>query len=140
MRFLFRIMFWLTVVVVLMPNGGSQTKSNTLVSASDAMSAAKATVADARSFCDRQPGACAIGSQAAVAIGHRAQAGAKMLYDYLSEHLGADDGGSVANSSPAKSIAQSSVRASRDTLAPADLVAAWRGPRPRKEAHLDRPQ
>jgi hypothetical protein len=139
MRFLFRMMFWLTVVLVLLPSGGSQTKSNALVSAGDAMSAAKATVTDARSFCGRQPEACAIGSQAAVAIGHRAQAGAKMLYDYLNEHLGADDSG-VANAGTGKSMAQSPARAARDTLAPADLVAAWRGPRLRKEGRLDRSQ
>jgi hypothetical protein len=140
MRFLFRIAFWLTVVLVLLPSGGSQTKSNALVSASDAVSAAKATVTDARSFCDRQPEACAVGSQAAVAIGHRAQAGAKMIYDYLNEHLGADDSGGVALPGTGKPVAQSSARASQDTLAPADLVAAWRGARPRKEARLDRPQ
>ena len=138
MRFLFRIMFWLTVVLVLLPSGGSQTNSNVGMSASDAMSAAKATVTDARLFCDRQPEACAVGSQAAVAIGHRAQAGAKMLYDYLNEHLGADDSGGANGGG--KSMAQAPARASRDTLAPADLAAAWRGPRSRKEARLDRPQ
>jgi hypothetical protein len=139
MRFLFRIMFWLTVVLVLLPSGGSQTQSNVHLSAGDAMSAAKATVTDARSFCDRQPEACAIGSQAAVAVGHRAQAGAKMLYQYLNEHLGTDDSGG-ANAGTGKAMAQAAGRVPRDTLAPADLAAAWRGARPRKEAHLDRPQ
>jgi hypothetical protein len=139
MRFLFRMGFWLTVVLILLPSGGSQTNSNTLVNASDALSAAKATVTDARSFCDRQPEACIIGSQAALALGHRAQAGAKMLYDYLNEHFGADDGG-LANRGTGRSMAQSAAGASRDTLAPADLAPAWRGPRPRKEARLDRPQ
>jgi hypothetical protein len=132
-------MFWLTVVLVLLPSGGSQTQPNVHLSAGDAMSAAKATVTDARSFCDRQPEACAIGSQAAVAIGHRAQAGARMLYQYLNEHLGTDDSG-AANAGTGKAMAPAAARAPRDTLAPADLAAAWRGPRPRKEARLDRPQ
>jgi len=135
MRFLFRMMFWLTVVVLLLPSGGSQTSSSTVVIASDAVSAARAAVADARSFCDRQPEACAMGSQTALAIGHRAQAGAKMIYDYLSEHLGTEN----AVSHPARSMVEAPGRASRDTLAPADLAPAWRGPRPRREAHLDRP-
>jgi Family of unknown function (DUF5330) len=139
MRFLFRIMFWLTVVLVLLPSGGSQTQPNVHLSAGDAMSAAKATVTDARSFCDRQPEACAIGSQAAVAIGHRAQAGAKMLYHYLNEHLGTEDSGGT-NAGTGKATAPAVARAPRDTLAPADLAAAWRGPRPRKEARLDQPQ
>jgi Family of unknown function (DUF5330) len=139
MRFLFRIIFWLTVVLVLLPSGGSQTQPSVHLSVGDAMSAATATVTDARSFCDRQPEACAIGSQAAVAIGHRAQAGARMLYQYLNEHLGTDDSGG-ASAGAGKATAQAAPRSQRDTLAPADLAAAWRGPRPRKEARLDRPQ
>jgi Family of unknown function (DUF5330) len=134
MRFLFRIVFWLTIVVLLLPNGGSSTKSSSHVNANDAMSAAKATFADARSFCERQPEACTIGSQTALAIGHRAQAGAKMIYDYLSEHLGTEE----EPASPRKPSTQASGRLSRDTLAPADLAPPWRGPRLRKEAHLER--
>ena len=137
MRFLFRIAFWLTLVGLVLPSAGSHT--NSLLSAGEAMSAAKATVTDAGSFCDRQPEACTIGSQAAVAIGHRAQAGIKMMYDYLTEHLGAEDGAAAAGAGPGKPPAQSS-RALRDTLVPADLVPPWRGPRPRKEARPDRPQ
>jgi hypothetical protein len=135
MRLLLRMAFWLTVVVLLLPTGGTHTSPSAAVTASDAISAAKATLADAQSFCARQPEACAIGSQTAVALGHRAQAGAKLIYDYLSEHLGPDS--EVAP--PGKSVAQPSGRISRDTLTPADLVPPWRGPRPRKEAHLERP-
>ncbi len=135
MRFLFRMAFWLTIVVLLLPSGGSPNGPSTLVIASDAISAAKATLADARSFCERQPEACAIGSQTAVVFGHRAQAGAKMIYDYLSEHLGTENEGPRSD----KGMVQPSGQLSRDTLAPADLVPPWRGPRPRKEAHLERP-
>jgi len=72
-----------------------------------------------RSFCDRQPEACTIGSQTAVAIGHRAQAGAKMLYEYLNEHLGPNDTtGKVAPLPP--------TRPSQHTLSPNDLAPAWR--------------
>lgn len=134
MRFLFRMIFWLGIVLILLPSGGARTSADALVSASDAMSAARATVDDASSFCDRQPEACAIGSQAAAAIGHRASVGAKMLYDYLNEHFG------TAVAGTGKSTAQPAARGSRDTLTPADLAPAWRGPRPRGEARLDRPQ
>src|SRR3954470_9988556 len=88
MRFLLRMAFWLTVILALLPSGGSQPTPTINVSALEAMSAAKATVTDMGSFCGRQPDACSVGSQAAVAIGHRAQAGAKMLYDYSTELLG----------------------------------------------------
>ena len=79
MRFILRMAFWLTVILVLLPSGGSQPTPKVNVSASDAVSAAGATVSDMKQFCGRQSEACTVGSQVAVAIGHRAQAGAKML-------------------------------------------------------------
>ena len=135
MGFLVRMMFWLTVVLVLLPSGGSQSTPKVNMSALDAMSAAKATVTDMGSFCERQPDACSVGSQAAVAIGHRAQAGAKMLYEYLNEHLGSNDTDTVANAATGKVVA----RPSQHTLSPADLAPAWRGPQPRKDARSDKP-
>jgi hypothetical protein len=140
MRFLFRIAFWLGVVLVFLPSGGEHTTSNALVSASEAVSAAQATVSDARGFCERQPDACAIGSHAAAAIGHRAQAGAKMLYDYLNERFGADESSARAHRAPDKATTRALPRASGDTLVPSDLTTAWRGPRSRQEARLDRQQ
>jgi len=139
MRFLLRMAFWLAVVLVLLPSGGSQPTSKVNVSALDAMSAAKATVTDMRSFCERQPDACIVGSQAAVAIGHRAQAGAKMLYEYLNEHLGPNDTGTIVNAAAGKSVPTPTARPSQQTLSPADLTPAWRGPPPRKEARGEGP-
>ena len=134
MGFLVRMTFWLTVVLVLLPSGGSQSTPKGNMSAIDAMSAAKATVTDMGSFCERQPDACSVGSQAAVTIGHRARAGAKMLYEYLNEHLGSNDTGTVANAATGKVVA----RPSQHTLSPADLAPAWRGPQPRKDARSDK--
>ena len=139
MRFLFRIMFWLTVVLILLPSGGSQTSSKTPVSAGEAFSAARATVDDARSFCNRQPDACSVGSQAALVLGHRAQAGAKMLYEYLNGYFGAAQSDAV-NAVGGKSVGQFSAGASRDTLLPADREVAWRGPRSHREVRLGRLQ
>jgi hypothetical protein len=104
------------------------------------MSAARATVDDARAFCDRKPEACAVGSQVVASVGQRASAGAKMLYDFLSERFGRTEGAADANAGGLRSV-QPVTRSSRDTLVPADLVPAWRGTGPRREApHLDRPQ
>ena len=105
MRFLLRMAFWLTIILALLPSGGSQPTPNVNVSALEAMSAAKATVTDMGSFCGRQPDACSVGSQAAVAIGHRAQAGAKMLYDYLNGHFGSQDAGPRRMPGPARPAA-----------------------------------
>src|SRR5262245_4075545 len=83
MRFLLRMAFWLTVILALLPSGGSQPAPKVNVSAGEAVSAAQATVSDVGSFCERQPNACSVGSQAAAAIGQRAQAGAQVLYEYF---------------------------------------------------------
>ena len=112
----------------------------TQVSATEAISAASATVGDLRGFCERQPEACTVGSQVATAIGYRAQAGAKMLYNALSEAMVPRETGSLGNAAPGhtstKSAMEKSVaeRASQSTLTPADLAPAWRAPAPRKDA------
>src|SRR3981189_734322 len=81
MFFLIRMAFWLSVVLVLLPSGGAKQTAPAPtggVGGGEAVSAPSATVGDMRQFCPRQPEACALGSQAAVAFGQRAQAGAKM--------------------------------------------------------------
>ena len=128
MRFLLRMAFWLTVILALLPSGGSQPMPKLTVSAIDAMLAAKATVTDMGSFCERQPDACTVGSQAAVAIGHRAQAGAKMLYEYFNEHVGSHDIGTAVNAGAGKAVPLPTARPRQHTLSPADLAPAWRSP------------
>ena len=134
MFFLLRIAFWLGVVLILLPSGFSQhgAPAND-VGAADAISAASATVEDLRGFCTRQPDACSVGSHMATAIGYKAQAGAKMLYDVLTEALAPHDTGALTrgagNAGDAKSTqAKSAPQTSQNTLTPADLVPAWRGP------------
>ena len=74
------------------------------------------------------PDACTVGSQAAVAIGHRAQAGAKMLYEYFNEHIGSHDVGAPANAAAGKAVPLPTTRPLQHTLSPADLAPAWRSP------------
>jgi hypothetical protein len=123
MRFLLRMAFWLGVVLVVLPSAGSQPAPELAVSAGDAVSAAKAAVGDMRQFCERQTDACAIGSHAASALGRRAQAGAKMLYEFLNEQIGPNETGSL----------KGSAKSSQSTLTPADLTPVWRGPQPRRD-------
>ncbi len=145
MRFLLRMTFWLGVIVVLLPRGESQPASNAQISATDAISAATATVGDMRQFCARQPEACIVGSQAAVALEDRAKAGAKRLYDMFNERLSANenDGAITVNSAKnAKAVPLPTARPpqhagqarnetpSQNMLTPADLAPAWRGPPP----------
>ncbi len=155
MRFLLRVAFWLGVIVVLLPRGESPPASNAQISATDAVSAATATVGDMRQFCERQPEACVIGSQAAVAIEDRAKAGAKLLYDMLNEKLAASETDKSVTATAARdaraiplpiarpslptmrgSAAPSTSQAkaqTQNTLTPADLAPTWRGPPTRKD-------
>ena len=138
MFFLLRMAFWLGVVLILLPSGGSAQHDAPAneIGASEAISAASATVSDLRGFCTRQPDACTVGSQVATAIGYKAQAGAKMLYDFLTEALAPHETGSVSSAGGSKSASGKSPmqRASQNTLTPADLVPAWRAPPARKDA------
>jgi hypothetical protein len=136
MFFLLRMAFWLGLVLVLLPLGAaSRNTPASDVTASEAISAASATVGDLRGFCERQPDACTVGSQVATAIGYRAQAGAKMLYDALSEAMAPHATGSLA-AAPGRTALEKTAaeRASQNTLSPADLKTPWRGPAPRKDA------
>ena len=128
MWFLLRMGFWLCVILVLLPSGGSQPVSKSQVSATDALSAAKSAMGDMQGFCERQPDACTVGSHAAVTIGQRAQAGAKMLYEFLTEQVGPNDTGSVRRHGLPTRAAPG--KPSRDTLTPSDLAPSWRGPQP----------
>ena len=136
MAFLLRMGFWLAVVLVVLPSGGTQPLPQGRVSASEALSAARAAVSDMGLFCDRQPDACMVGSSTAVTIGQRAQAGAKMIYEFLSEQVGPNETGSVAPRS--RGAPAPPATASQDTLTPSDQAPVWRGPQPRRD-HRERP-
>ena len=139
MFFLMRVAFWLCIVFVLLPTGGSkqsaQTNSaNNGFTVVEAFSAATATVSDLRHFCERQPNACAAGSQAAVAFGERAQAGAKMVYEFINERMAPQETGSVgAHNAPLRPAA-TAAKASQNTLTAKDLVVPWHGPQPPRDA------
>jgi len=129
MFFLIRVAFWLSIVIILLPTGSKQPKSVPTVETAEAVSAASAAVSDMRQFCARQPEACTVGSQAAVAFGYKAQAGAKMLYDFLTDALAPTETGSVASGTRKRETSAQS----QDTLLPTDLTPAWRSPLPRPD-------
>ena len=54
MWFFVRMTFWLAVVLVLLPTGGSQTAPKSQVSAGEAFSAARGAVTDFEHFCERR--------------------------------------------------------------------------------------
>jgi hypothetical protein len=131
MMFLIRTAFWLSVVILLLPTPESM-KTDSGIGTAQAVSAASATVSDMKQFCVRQPEACEIGSQALTQFGHKAQASAKWVYDYLTEKLGPAPGASAVASEPVKAAPASLESNSQNTLTPNDTMPAWRGPQARQ--------
>ncbi len=131
-----RMAFWLSIVIALLPVTSSQQEtSSSQVGAMNALSAASAAVSDLGQFCVRQPDACAAGAQAIVQFGHKAETGAKWLYQFLNERKPTDQ-----LLVPTKGADKSSTgRPSSSTLTPTDLAARWHRPEPRAEAEPRRP-
>jgi Family of unknown function (DUF5330) len=127
MFFLLRMAFWLGLVLVLLPREKTpDSEKLPQVGTSQAVSAATAAVSDMSQFCKRQPAACEVGGQAATVIGHRAQEGARKLYQIITDKRASDHTGSISGG---ENIDPSVVGAApRDTLMPDDLVAEWRAP------------
>ena len=122
MFFLLRMAFWLGVVLVLLPTEKSpDAEKLPQIGASEAVTAATGVVSDMSQFCVRQPAACEIGGQAATVIGHRAQAGARKVYQMITDKKG-DTTGSIGGAN------DMDANAPADTLTLDDLKTDWRGP------------
>jgi hypothetical protein len=126
MFFLLRLAFWLGVVCVLLP-GGKQASPDAKISASPAVTLAGAAISDARGFCDRQPTACTVGGKVAVAIGQKAEAGARTLIQFVTSSIGDK---SETKSADARSAGSIVPVAERGTLTATDLKPAWHDPDP----------
>jgi hypothetical protein len=145
MFFLLRMAFWLGVVCLLLPSGGAKTASpEAQISATQAVTLASAAVADISGFCERQPDACKVGGKVAAAIGHKAEAGARTLYDLVATKI------AERSSSEAKKIAAENPDGrsnggpplpprNRGTLTQADLAPAWHAPVPLPPRRAARP-
>jgi hypothetical protein len=132
MRFLFKVAFWLTIVILLMPadSGRPRADGGAQVGPAEAIGAAQAAVEDAREFCRRRPEACAVGAQAFQSFGEKAQHAAKLLYEFLSRQFTEP---SRTAAVPLRTTTGSLPRTQpgRHTLPPADLDPAWAVPAPR---------
>ncbi len=126
MFFLLRLVFWVGLVLVLLPRDKT-TESDKLpqLGASEAVSAATAAVSDMSQFCKRQPAACEVGGQAATVIGHRAQAGARKLYQIITDKRSPDHTGSIGSAESADAVLAET--APQDTLTTDDMQIEWRG-------------
>jgi hypothetical protein len=122
---LLRMALLLCIVLALLPTGGVKHDAATpsaQIGTSDAVAAASATVSDMWHFCTRQPQACEVGSHAAAVFSQRAEAGAKMVYNMITERAAPVETGSIdAANKPA-------ALPSQDTLNAVDIAPAWQAP------------
>ena len=158
MFFLLRMAFWLMVVFALLPLGKTpESDKGPKVDTTEAVSAATAAMSDMAQFCTRQPTACDIGGQAASVVAHRAQAGAKKVYDFITEKKAPEtvavketivkdlngrqdirpareNTGKTAKKAPDHTgsigivTAHASVSAQHETAGPSDLHLEWQAP------------
>ena len=146
MFFLLRMGFWLTIVCVLLPGSGEKAQSpQANIDAVQAVTLASAAVTDMRGFCDRNADACVVGGKVATAIGHRAEAGARTIIDFVSNQLGDNKQAPAAETArivPVTSTGALGASVSHGTLTSTDLRPAWQAPvplPPRREARAGRP-
>jgi hypothetical protein len=141
MFFLLRMAFWLGVVCVLLPGGMKQASPDSQIDATQAVTLASAAVSDARGFCERQPDACKVGGKVAVAIGHKAEAGARTLYEFVSTKL--NEKSAPAQKAAAGKTADTKVvpvsNVDHGTLTQSDLSPAWHGRVPLPPRRAERP-
>ena len=147
MFFLFRMAFWLGLVLVLLPRDQTpESDKAPQIGAAEAVSAATAAVHDMGQFCKRQPAACEVGGQAATVIGQRAQDGARKLYQIITDKKPEITDKQPASNpahprrsptTPARSTPGPPLTAapSADALTEDDMAIEWHMPRPQPIAN-----
>ncbi|TPW32727.1 DUF5330 domain-containing protein [Pararhizobium mangrovi] len=145
MRFLIKMAFWFTLVLVLLPltqPGGTDTDEASAPPLGETLIAATSAVQDVSGICSRRPEVCQTGGEALGALGERAREGAFVAYRFLDRQFGdrePESGRSAETREPAAvaadrpHLAEASTRyASMDvpvpTPAPTRTRAADRGP------------
>lgn len=90
MRFLFRVTFWLAVVLLLLPSDPDSGTDAPQVSFVEALNAVRATFNDLAHFCTRNPDLCETGGAVVQVVADKARYGIEQLQVYLEENIGAD--------------------------------------------------
>jgi hypothetical protein len=124
MFFLLRMAFWLAVVCVLLPSGNKTTSTEAHIDAGQAVTLASAAVSDVRGFCERQPDACETGGKVAVALGHKAEAGARTIFDFISKMREKSASAEKPADKAGKPVDATG------TLTSTDMAPAWHAPVP----------
>ncbi len=118
---------------MLLPSGGTNTASpEAQFNASQAVTLAGAAVSDLSGFCDRQPDACKVGGKVAVALGHKAEAGARTLYELVTTKISETAAKKTVRpkAAPESTGTVPVSPRERGTLTEADFTPLWHAPVP----------
>jgi hypothetical protein len=126
MMFLIRTAFWLMIIILLLPTDDRQR--------SEVYGTAEAAVKDVTGFCERNPEPCAKGRDVFDVFLQKAEFGAHLLMDFITDRTGGGDEPAAswpstgASTEAAPAPASWETGGSQDTLSPEDREAAWSGP------------
>jgi hypothetical protein len=81
--FLIRAAFWLTIVILLLPADPPSSETNPQVNAFQAIGAARDTVADVSTFCDRNPDTCVTGNAVFDLLARKVRFGVRKVTEYF---------------------------------------------------------
>ena len=124
MFFLLRMAFWLGLVCLLLPSGGAKTNPAAQIDAGQAVTLASAAVSDMSGFCDRQPAACKTGGKVAVALGYKAEAGARKIFEFVTAKLSEKPEPAAKSAAPVGKVVTVST-VDHGTLKARDLAPAF---------------
>jgi Family of unknown function (DUF5330) len=108
MGFLIRAAFWFSLVLLIMPFGGSD-KDGETASPFQAFFAAREAVSDVTGICERKPDVCEISKSAFQTIGVRARESARIAYELLDGQFGKPDPSIRTGSVPSAEAAAAAV-------------------------------
>lgn len=91
MRFLFRTVFWLTVVILLLPSDPDANPDAPQLTLVDAMDAIRGTITDLSQFCVRNPELCQTGETVIQVVADKARYGIEQLQTYLDQNAVGDN-------------------------------------------------
>ena len=88
--FLLRTVFWLSVVVLILPADRETGDKAPRVTAIEALVAARTAVDDLSQFCTRNPDVCQTSGAAFQVFADKVRTGAHMIYGYFGSSAGGD--------------------------------------------------
>jgi len=140
--FLIRTLFWLSVVILLLPAEGPPSnvqpsaETDTRLIAVGVIDAARNTVSDIAGICERSPQVCVTSKAALHTFLRKARYGAGLVYELIYGTEGSEaapavqpqpnTAGKAAKWTPPSHDATAPM--SQDTLQPGDLAPEWNGP------------